>query len=416
MKKIGIYNPYLETKGGGEKVCLALASDLSKDSQLEVFLITHTPIDLRPLEKYFNTDLSRVTVKNIDTERWLLKSLFKLPVLGGFKFFISDLYVANKLRDLDCDVFINNCYQSNLPNMGKHGVYMCMFPQKLDSDPEHIGRLKAAYKNFLDQLYKKFIYKSQQAGVYTYDKIVANSAYTQTYIKKYWGLDSDILYPICESMYDKSIKKEKIILNVGRFFGFDEASHHKRQDFLLETFAELKDLHKAGWQLHFAGTVADDKKARRFVSNLKKKSQGLPVFFHFNAPFSEIKQLYNQSSIYWHATGYGSDPDKYPDKQEHFGISTVEAMSAESIPVVINTAGQQEIVRNGENGYLWSSREELVKRTGQAIGLGAAEKASTIKSASETAKRFDDKAFYALALTIIGPCLRWEPARIDNFV
>ena len=38
MKTIGIYNPYLETKGGGEKMALALAEILSNDKNHEVTL------------------------------------------------------------------------------------------------------------------------------------------------------------------------------------------------------------------------------------------------------------------------------------------------------------------------------------------------------------------------------------------
>ena len=68
--------------------------------------------------------------------------------------------------------------------------------------------------------------------------------------------------------------------------------------------------------------------------------------------------LYGKSSIYWHATGYGEDN---PKKFEHFGISTVEAMAAECIPVVINLGGQPEIVEQSVNGFLWNSIPELKK-------------------------------------------------------
>lgn len=393
MKKIGIYNPYLESRGGGEKVCLALAAELSKNDNSQVFLISHSEVDLSPLENYFNLDLSKVGVRIINTQRWFFKLLFKLPFLGGLKHFVSDLYVANKLRGLNCDIFINNYYQSNLPNMGKYGVYMCMFPQKLTVDSEKLGRLKAAYKNCLTWLYKKFIYKSQKDGIYTYQKIVANSAYTKTYIKKYWDLDSEILYPICENMHDTSVHKEKMILNVGRLFGFDEGSHHKRQDFLLDTFIKMKQLQAAGWQLHFAGTVANDKKAKKFVNDLKQRSHSLPVFFHLNASFDELKKLYNQATIYWHATGYGSSIDDNPEKHEHFGISTVEAMSAGAIPVVINSAGQKEIVKDGLNGYLWNDQAELVKLSEKVLRLDKAQQTKLNAELHNTAVKFSINSF-----------------------
>src|SRR3989344_6758368 len=35
--KIGIYDPYLDTVGGGERYCLALAEDLSRNHRVEIF-------------------------------------------------------------------------------------------------------------------------------------------------------------------------------------------------------------------------------------------------------------------------------------------------------------------------------------------------------------------------------------------
>ena len=62
------------------------------------------------------------------------------------------------------------------------------------------------------------------------------------------------------------------------------------------------------------------------------------------------RDLYGRASIFWHAAGLGEDPERHPDRYEHFGITTVEAMSAGAVPVVIDAAGQVEIVEHGANG------------------------------------------------------------------
>ncbi len=49
---------------------------------------------------------------------------------------------------------------------------------------------------------------------------------------------------------------------------------------------------------------------------------------------------------------------------EHFGISTVEAMAAGCVPVVINKGGQREVVQHGVNGFLWDTLKELKEYTG----------------------------------------------------
>jgi glycosyltransferase involved in cell wall biosynthesis len=76
-----------------------------------------------------------------------------------------------------------------------------------------------------------------------------------------------------------------------------------------------------------------------------------------NASLSVLTELYGKSRIFWCATGLGEDG--IPHKMEHFGISTVEAMSAGCVPVVIRRGGQPEIVRDNVDGFCWNSVEEL---------------------------------------------------------
>lgn len=73
-----------------------------------------------------------------------------------------------------------------------------------------------------------------------------------------------------------------------------------------------------------------------------------------------MRELYGKASIYWHATGLGEDPDRHPDRFEHFGITTAEAMSAGAVPVVIMAAGQEELVDHGRTGMLWEPVVQLV--------------------------------------------------------
>jgi glycosyltransferase involved in cell wall biosynthesis len=61
------------------------------------------------------------------------------------------------------------------------------------------------------------------------------------------------------------------------------------------------------------------------------------------------------------------DEEKHPERAEHFGMSTVEAMSAGCVPVVVRKGGQKEIVSHGESGYLWDTVDELVGNSLQLI-------------------------------------------------
>jgi hypothetical protein len=82
MKKVALYNPYLSTKGGGEKVCLALADSLQHTLGCSVYLVSHGEVDLDDLASYFKLDLSGIQVVQIDYDSLFYKILARVPLPG----------------------------------------------------------------------------------------------------------------------------------------------------------------------------------------------------------------------------------------------------------------------------------------------------------------------------------------------
>ena len=327
---IGIYNLHMRAMGGGEKLTLVLAEHLSLGHN--VFLFTAEPLDVSALEQFFDVDLTRVKLVCLKTPGSLSRVLAKL---SGANARSVSLHHERQLRSHELDLFINNSYASELRCPTTRGIFMCMFPH-LVSD-----------------------------SVDSYSTIVAISRYAADWVWKRWDRHAEVLYPPCDDMGPPPTAKEKIILHVGRFIAdsLEDERHHKRQDLLLETFRRMTDLHEQGWQLHFTGSLSTDGKSRTFADTLRRTAEGLPVFFHFNSARGELRELYRSAAIYWHATGYGVDADQYPSTQEHFGISTVEAMSAGAVPVVYATGGQKEIVTDEVDGYWWTDIDRLVDQT-----------------------------------------------------
>ena len=116
------------------------------------------------------------------------------------------------------------------------------------------------------------------------------------------------------------------------------------------------------------------------------------VELHVDAPGDELRALYAKASVYWQATGLGEDPDRDPDRLEHFGIATVEAMSAGAVPVVIGLAGQLEIVQAGVSGYHFTTLDELVERTEAVVGDDEL-RARLSEAAEARAREFSVEAF-----------------------
>jgi glycosyltransferase involved in cell wall biosynthesis len=230
-----------------------------------------------------------------------------------------------------------------------------------------------------------------RAWIESYDRILSNSQFTAAWVKRYWGVDVGVLNPpvtmqpatVAPPGPDAPGGKRPIILHVGRFFDA-EHGHSKKQLELVAAFGRLVASGVSGWELHLVGGCSPDDRA--YLERVRHAAANLPVVLHVDAPGAELRDLYAQASIYWHASGLGEDPDRDPDRFEHFGITTVEAMSAGAVPIVIGAAGQREVVRHGTSGYHFTSIEQLVDLTAVVIadddlraelGAAAAEAART---------------------------------------
>jgi glycosyltransferase involved in cell wall biosynthesis len=240
----------------------------------------------------------------------------------------------------------------------------------------------------------------------SYSLVVANSEFTRGWISRYWEHDSEVLYPPV-TMHAPG-EKENAILNVGRFFPADKG-HSKKQLELVQAFRRLYDSGVRGWTLHLVGGCSDA--GRDYLELVRAAAAGYPVELHVNASGDELESLYARAAIYWHASGYGEDARRHPDRLEHFGISTVEAMSAGAVPVVIGLAGQLETVRHGVDGLHFQTLDGLCSLTGGLID-DAAQRARMSLSAARRAREFSVDAFGAELHLLVDRVLAAAPTEV----
>ncbi len=523
MVKIGIYDRYLSTYGGGERYSCKAAEILSKQKNYRVELLTDLYVNIGQLSDRLNLDLSRVSLK-----------IFP---------FISEEYAKEITRGYD--IFINATYLSPLPAYGKRNIYICYFPTPFDVDFKFIhkflllfrlpvmwlfrvaGKLSNGFrgveaekglydpKRFLlgrgswtsgevllkyepgedirvglknphtskldtveatveagcsgrDKFFKKklAIAKGQKKtidigraenltfvniisptfkpegdtrrlGIALYDlrpaniakklllkalgfiplflvtypkdlsflncyhDIISISEYSRRWIKKYWRRDSKLLFPPVDIENFKASEKEKTILSVGRFF---PEHHNKKQLELARAFKQLVDGYPeimGGYRLCLAGGVSDKESHLQYVEKVREESAGYPIEILTNVDWKDLVNIFSKSSIFWHASGMGEDEGKHPEKFEHFGITTVEAMASGCIPIVINKGGQKEIIENGENGFLFSSIEGLKEITIKVCS-GEINGEKIKENAIKGATKFSSDNFSRRLLEIIG--------------
>lgn len=317
--KIGIYSPYLDTASGGEKYILTIAETLSQKYSVDVFLDQH-------LMTFGADNLKQENSKKHGLD--LSKVNFVAGPFGKGSSFFSRYFFLKKYN-----YFFLNSDGSVFYSTAKNSILHFQLP--LDNPNKNMW---------------------QKIKLNSWREAIFNSKFTENYIQKNWGVKGEVIYPPVDIEKFKPLKKTNKIISVGRF---DASLKTKKHEFMIETFKQMVNEKKvSGWSLYLAGGVMEGHEA--YFNELKSSGAGYQIFFYDNISLSDLVRLYGESKIYWHAMGYGEDD---PKRQEHFGISTVEAMAAGCVPVVIKRGGQVEIVENGVSGILWETPDQLIEET-----------------------------------------------------
>jgi len=193
-------------------------------------------------------------------------------------------------------------------------------------------------------------------------KLLANSNYTTKYIKENWGIKDEqisTIYPPTSLDMFKPLTKKNIILHVSRIHP-PTMSADKGHIPMIHTFKKMVDNGLKNWEFHLVGAKIDRPDANSYFKVLEKEIEGYPIRIKTNVSLEEMQEEYGESKIYWHAAGYSI---KAPSAQEHFGLTTLEAMHAGCVPVVYGSGGQLEIVENGKSGFLFNDLYELQEKT-----------------------------------------------------
>lgn len=352
--KIGIYDPYLDTLGGGERYMLTLGSYLSGKDQntVDIFWDGSRELVDKGGER-FAIDVSRVTLfPTIFSSSYSLLQKMRITKTYDAIFYLSD---------------------GSVPTLSAKKNFLFL---------QHpIPWVKAG---FLTKLKLRKI-----------TRVVVNSEFVKQSVDRALGVDSLVLYPPVSSVGLDLRKKENVILTVGRF---TSDMNMKKQEEMIAAFKKLCDNGLTNWEFVVVGSSLP--KDQEFVDELKKGLTGYPIRVLVNVTYQTLIGYYEKSKIYWHAAGFGEDLTLHPERAEHFGISTVEAMSAGVLPVVFAGGGQKEVVEDKKSGFLWKTENELLALTTKLIDdkellMGLA------KNAYEKSLAFDLKHFQDSVETLL---------------
>lgn len=371
MNKIFIYSPYWSTFGGGEKYILAIGELLAREARNEVTLLsTCRSVDKARLEKFSGLDLSGISFTGLNARRDIR------PTVGR----------------ADCFVFQSNVRE--IASDARSKVQIVQIPYARITPASMLnkfarGNVKESLKDIL-RLRLLGYARKESSAVLTYSKFVHDI------LLENHAIENKVLPPPIHDCFRPGYQRKNIILSVGRLF--QGLYNNKRYDVMTGAFRKMCDLGLRGWEYHIVGSAADDPESRAMIGRLREANNRYDVHFHLNEPFDAMIGLYNEATVFWHGAGYGVDETKNPENVEHFGMTTVEAMSAGCIPVVVDRGGQKEIVTDGVNGFLWDSVEELIARTSRVME-GEIDRD---KLRSEARKRYGDYSYQAFEKGVSG--------------
>lgn len=313
--RIGLFDPYLDTLGGGERYLLSIASSLLPKHSVSLFWNDHSIID--QAKNKFNISLDGLRVVN--------------NIFSHDTGTVSRLYTS-----LSYDV-IFYVSDGSIPSLLSRSVFpIVQYPIANLEEKTLISKIK----------------------LFNTKTILCYSLFIREFLLKQFNKPVRVLYPPVKKIPQRRTK-EKIILSVGRF---TRGKNTKKQEFLIDFFLSHK-LHFRGWKLILIGSALEQD--RDYVADLRKRADKSKddIEIVLDASYAVLSGYYARARIYWHAAGVGEDLTIHPERAEHFGISVVEAMSAGCVPVVYAAGGPREIVDDDKNGFLFTDSNEFFHKT-----------------------------------------------------
>jgi glycosyltransferase involved in cell wall biosynthesis len=146
------------------------------------------------------------------------------------------------------------------------------------------------------------------------------------------------------------------------------------------------------WTYRCVGPLALDEESVAYHREVAALAAGTRAELRTNLPREALDKEFLRATIFWHGAGETESGECPPVLAEHFGITTVEAMSAGCVPLAHNKGGQREIVEHGVSGFLWDTIDELLSYTRELMADGVL-RDRMAAAAVQRAKLFSREAF-----------------------
>ncbi len=349
--KILLVQPSLQPPGGGNSVAAWMLEALKQENCLSV--LTWTPIDLEPINRYFGTSLSPsdFTVHLAYPTLRRLMNLVPLP-LSLLK--TNLLFNAGKKIKDEYDVIFT---VNNEADFGRRGIQYVHFPWAYQPRP----RADLRWYHFSSTVVDTYYHLCERISGFSLDRMkqnltLVNSDWTGGKVRQIHGIGSTTLYPPVPGIFPQVpwTEREDGFVCIGRIS--PEKELDKIIDILTGVRAQGRDVH-----LHIVGTSDNPS----YYQHIRRRVQENSAWIFLNEDLSreELARLVAQHRYGIHGMA-----------EEHFGMAVAEMVRAGCVVFVPRGGGQKEIVA-GEERLLYQTPAEAVTKIARTLS-DAGEQAS----------------------------------------
>ncbi len=352
-----VVHPVMWTLGGGERLCCETIRALLLRGH-EVSLVSET-FNPAKVESFFGFGglFGRINLM-------LYKAMRNPTQLGSASHLIHHsrgqdlIFKRFGLRPHQYDLVFSTQDEGYFPDwnvpVAQWGYFPRSFPRFLP------GSFARAVRNLPVRLYYKR--KISRIGL-----LLAISEYSKAHFESQWGRPCFLVYPPCNMVTAK--QKREVVVTAAR------ATPVKR----LELFWKIA---RQRPEYEFLMLLTQDPSNLEYSAKLSSEApkNGRTVI---NPPKEVYHDLVGRSKVYVHLM-----------EKEPFGITVVEAMSASCVPIVHDSGGPKEIVRDG-SGLIWSRADDIPSLVDEAMGKSPSAIAS-LRAREFSVEKFRERLFSIL--------------------
>lgn len=375
---VTVLHPRLGSLGGAELVSLHVVRRLLEQGA-SVRWVTLTPPDL---DAAFQTTGVRIPpgsdleVHVVPTPRWVRR-----PLLES-----AWLHRAARPIVRRADLWVSTYNEANL---GLRGLQYVHHPLFADRELLRRYRISDASGGVVHTMYDQAVraIAHTDAAAFRRNETVTNSAFMAGVLREAYGLDANVLYPgflTGDSVHAEDRKDQMV--SVGRI------SRDKHTIALVDLMAAV---HREVPSLSFviAGFATDGLYLEAVQARARDIS--LPVRFEIGLEHDDLMGLLRRSRYFISAKPF-----------EHFGITTLDAAAAGTVPFVHRSGGSIEIIRDDRLWY--ESESELAMRV-RSVASAPDVRLSILRGVADGLPRFQRDRFDAGLDAAVERALRRAP-------